>query len=353
MKILIVGAGPSGLAAALELGRLGLSATIVDKRSEPSEFSRAVGILPETLSKLDHAGVAEKIRNEAIEIRNIDLHQNTKPILHLNFDRAGYKGHPMRALPQNRTEKFLRSGLDTYNMKVIFEREVLSVIALDHTTKVHFSDETEEEYDWVIAADGTRSVIRESLCIKYNGVDLDEEWSIADVYVEDYPAQTFSAWVQIPPQDFVFVIPMEANRVRVAASTPDALATLPTPLKITNIRRQGTFRISIRQAETYKKGRVLLVGDAAHSHSPVGGRGMNLGIDDGIHAARAIAEDTTDNYSDARHKLGKSILDFSEFGRRSVTTNNMLTKIITRLVMFAAHHVPIFQRLLLKRLTSL
>jgi 2-polyprenyl-6-methoxyphenol hydroxylase-like FAD-dependent oxidoreductase len=70
----------------------------------------------------------------------------------------------------------------------------------------------------------------------------------------------------------VMVLPIERRRVRIVSSTDDALAELPEPLNFKGIRRTGVFDISIRQADTYKKGRVLLAGDAAHCHSPVGGR---------------------------------------------------------------------------------
>ena len=92
---------------------------------------------------------------------------------------------------------------------------------------------------------------------------------------------------------------------RIVSSTPDALAALTEPMQIANARRTGTFTISIRQAVTYDKGRVLLAGDAAHCHSPVGGKGMNLEIADAVAAVTAIVDGTTSRYTEARHAHGK------------------------------------------------
>ena len=124
-------------------------------------------------------------------------------------------------------------------------------------------------------------------------------------------------------------------------------------MDIRKIRRTGTFNISIRQAENYKKGRVLLAGDAAHCHSPVGGRGMNLGIDDAVAAAEAIINGTTDGYSDARHVIGARILRMSERARRTITSRNMLTKLLTRQMLFLLGHSEIMQGKVLKQMTSL
>lgn len=352
-KILIVGAGPTGLSAAVELARQGVIADIVERRTKASTLSRAVGILPETIAKLDHRGIGTAIRDEGMSYRRIKFYRSTKCLFSLDFSGEQYKHRVITGLPQNRTEDLLREGFESYGGRVEFGKELASVSQTKDRVSVAFSDEEQRHYDWVIAADGTRSIVREALGIPYLGYDLEDEWSIADVDVEDWDSECFTAWIQEDPGDFVLVLPIEENRVRIAASSSDAIEAMPVSLKITNVRRTGVFNIAVRQAETYGKGRILLAGDAAHCHSPVGGRGMNLGIDDAIAAANAIIENSTEFYSPRRRELGRKVIKLSEGGRKIVCSNSKVTKACTTIGMGIAQRLPFLHGSLLGRLTSL
>jgi len=353
MKILIIGAGPTGLSAALELAHHGTIPDLVERRTEPSQLSRAVGIMPITLARLAPYGVSEAILNEAMSIKKVSLNRGAKNLMHLDFEKTAPGQDIMHGLPQNRTEELLHDSLVKYGGKVQYGCAVTDIETDETSATVTFCDGRQARYDWVIAADGIGSVARQKLGIAYPGFDLPGKWSIADVDLGgDYDPDRFAAWIQGHKSGaFSFVIPIEQNRARIASSTPDALAALPVDLDIKTVRRTGTFEISVRQAETYKQGRVLLAGDAAHCHSPVGGRGMNLGIGDGIAAARAILDGTTDTYSAQRHEIGADVMRKSEMGRKIVSSNNPLTKALTWCVLKAVHHVPPLQRVFLKALT--
>ena len=140
------------------------------------------------------------------------------------------------------------------------------------------------------------------------------------------------------------VAPMEAARFRLAASTPDALQALPVAMNVTRVRRSGTFNISIRQVTDYCVGRVALAGDAAHCHSPAGGRGMNLGIADAADlAARILANDLT-GYHAARHAAGVHVLAFSERGRRALQSKNPLARAGIRAMVRTTAALPPLRR---------
>lgn len=162
-----------------------------------------------------------------------------------------------------------------------------------------------------------------------------------------------TVYVQGDGNVFVMVLPIEYRRARVVSSTDDALAALPETLNTKGIRRTASFDISIRQAETYKKGRVLLAGDAAHCHSPVGGKGMNLGIADAIAAAQAIATGETGGYSQARHAAGARIMAASEAARKMIVSNGILVKLATFLVTFLIGRKPACGRTFMRNLTRL
>nr|WP_255775413.1 NAD(P)/FAD-dependent oxidoreductase [Microbulbifer sediminum] len=357
MKVLIIGAGPTGLTAAIELARQGVIPEIVEKREEASALSRAVGIMPASLEKLRPSGVAADIENEAMTLTRVQVHRSERVLLNVDFRSLPHQPVPhMWGLPQNRTEALMEAALNRYGVSVRYGCAVKNVETDTGQATVCFDDGEVRAYDWVIGADGRHSVVRETLGINYPGIDLDGEWSIADVDVAGYDANLTSLWIQDRIDhrgSFYMILPIEPERVRIVSSTPDVLGTLPAPLDIRHVRRTGTFRISVRQAEVYKKGRVLLAGDAAHCHSPVGGRGMNLGIDDAAAAAKAIVSGTTESYSASRHELGKKILRETERARKMIMSTNVITRGLTRLAMFTVQRSQQLQKAASRRLASL
>jgi 2-polyprenyl-6-methoxyphenol hydroxylase-like FAD-dependent oxidoreductase len=188
------------------------------------------------------------------------------------------------------------------------------------------------------------------LGIDFRGHDLPETWSIADVDAEGWPDTNAFTVCQLSGGDVVVVAPLEPKRFRVVSNTEDALAALPLNLNVTNIRRAGEFKISIRQAAQYGVGRVFLVGDAAHCHSPVGGRGMNLGIADGAELARRMVEGGLEGYGEARHKVGKEVIAFSEAFRKVMTSRNPFTRFLVLAVLRTASFMPALQRQFAKKL---
>ncbi len=356
MNVLVIGAGPTGLTAAVELARQGILPDIVERRSEASPLSRAVGIMPESIDKLRACGAADAIEKEAMNILKISINHGDKELLGINFKKNLSNERHMIGLPQNRTETFIAEALNNYGVNVQYGTEVTAIETTDKNATVSFSNDKTKIYDWVIAADGIKSVTRTQLGIDYPGIDLDGEWSIADIDVKGYDPELVSIWIQDKVDNkgsFYMILPIEANRLRIVSSTPDTLSTLPIKLDIQNVRRTGKFNISIRQAVTYKKGCVLLAGDAAHCHSPVGGRGMNLGIGDAVAAAKAVIEGTTDQYTNIRHAKGKTVLQDSEDARKTIMSTNLLTQLTTKGVLALIGHSNTLQKMLLKKLTTL
>ena len=354
MKVLVIGAGPTGLTAALELAAHGVNCRIVERRTEPSKLSRAVGIMPATIEALEPLGVAGAILSEAMPLRRIRLMRSGKTLMSLDNRSAEFRDNVIIGLPQNRTEEILRDELAARNVQVEYGLTVNGVTTDDQTATVRFSDNTTETYDWVIAADGIKSIARDQLGIAYPGLDLPGEWSIADVDVGgDFDPELVVLDIQAPGNNFSMVLPIESRRARIVSSTPDALAALTQPLEIDNVRRTGTFRISIRQAETYRKGRVLLAGDAAHCHSPVGGKGMNLGMADAVSAARAIINDQVDEYSEERHRIGVVILRMTEAARVMAMSNNPFAKAVIWVAAKAIHSLPVAHRTFMRLLTKI
>lgn len=354
MKTLVIGAGPTGLVAALALAASGASCRIVERRTEPSILSRAVGIMPVTIDLLEPLGAAAPISAEAMPLRQILLTRAGKPLMQLDNRLSEHKNRVMLGLPQNRTEEILRDVLAQSGVHVEYGLTVNDVTTNPNQVTAGLSDGSSETYDWAIAADGIESRTREQLGIEYPGHDLPGEWSIADVDVAgEFNPELVMLDVQASDGVFTMVLPIERRRARLVSSTPDALAALVHAVEIENVRRTGTFEISIRQAESYRKDRVLLAGDAAHCHSPLGGKGMNLGMDDAVAAATAIITDNVEVYSAERHRIGVGILKKTEAARRMVTSNKLMAKMALSFATNVVSNLPIARRAFMKTLTEL
>lgn len=337
MKILIVGAGPTGLTAAVELSRHGHIPQVIEQRPTPSGLSRAVGILDHSLQLLAPSGVADAIRAEAVEVQGMIMHHKAKPLGRIPI--AGLDGASLHALAQDRTETHLHDALNRYEGKVRYGVAFKSLTQDDTGVTVETSEGT-ERYDLVIGADGVGSKVRTALGLDFPGHTLPETWSIADVDARGWPDPTWFQAFLLPKGQVAIVVPLEKARFRAISSTPDVLADLPRKLDVTRLRRSGRFTIQVRQVDAYSKGRVFLAGDAAHSHSPVGGRGMNLGIADAAELAQRIADGTLEAYSASRHAEGKHVIALSERARKLVQSKSPLTRAGVETALRVITHVP-------------
>jgi len=324
-RILIVGAGPAGLSAAVELARHGFIPDVIEKKDKPSSLSRAVGILPNTMKLLEPSGVALEIESQAVIVENIIFHKNAAPIAKVPVNLLNERYMKLYSLAQDKTEAILANKFADNGGSVSYQSELKNISQQDNKVLVHINGE-QREYDLVIGADGTKSTVRTLLNIEFKGYELEEDWSIADVTIhDDLIENNFKGFLK-DNQRVVVMIPLEKHRLRIISNTKNALEEVPIDLNVREIKREGRFTISIRQAEKYRKENVFLVGDAAHSHSPVGGRGMNLGIADAIDLAGRIINGHLDKYHEARYKIGKKTIFFTERARKSILSKNRIRK---------------------------
>lgn len=346
MKVLIVGAGPSGLTAAIELARKGVKSTIIDRREGASTLSRAVGITPRSLEILSYSGASETLIAEGIAMDGLRVYHGQSLSLEMPL-RSERSFHPnLVCLPQDRTEAIMAEALSQYGVEVKYGVKFESLSQTADGVSVQFNDGKEDIFDHVIGADGIRSLVREQAGIAYDGFDLDEKWAVADVDVANWHHPGCLTVVQAGPGTVAVVVPIGKDRYRVVASRENALDALPLPIDIINVRREGSFTISVRIAETYSKGNVHLAGDAAHAHSPVGGRGMNLGIADASELARRLIDGEIAGYTQSRHAEALEARAITERGRLMSTGPNIGRRIAFRaLVGTASMLVPLRRKI--------
>ncbi|MBW8636500.1 FAD-dependent monooxygenase [Hoeflea sp. WL0058] len=344
MNVMVVGAGPTGLTAAVELARRGVDVRIVDKRTEGSGFSRAVGILPKSLELLEASGASARLLDEGVRIDSAHIFQGKQEMLTVHLRPHGEDRDFILALAQDRTESILRDCLLKNGVAVEWARELTDVRQVSDCVEAVFADGATETCDYLVGADGIHSRVREAVGVDYRGIDLPETWSIADVDANGWPYDRSFVAFRLGHGKMAVVVPLEATRYRVVSNTENALAALPIKMNVTKIHREGVFKISVRQVDRYNVGAVYLAGDAAHCHSPVGGRGMNLGIDDAAEFARRFVDGSLDGYSASRHARGRHVIKASEGVRKFVMSQSGVSAILFRVLTAAAGRLPALQR---------
>jgi 3-(3-hydroxy-phenyl)propionate hydroxylase len=312
-RVLIAGAGPVGLVAAANLVRHGVPVTVLEANADLSEESRASTFHPPTLDMLERLGVAEALIAQGLVARQFQ-YRNKRDGLIAQFDFADIAdatAHPFRL--QCEQSKLTRILLDRLrgeeNFEIVFSSAVSGVTqtadGIDVTVMRNGCAETESGR-YLIGADGARSETRGALGIAFEGFTWPERFLVVSTpfdfhsvikdlvcvnYVADAPRWHF--FLQIPGL-WRIMFPIAADESdELALSTEFAqslMAQLVPGIDRYDIAHTTLYRVHQRVAETFRKGRAFLIGDAAHINNPLGGMGMNGGIHDAINLTDRLAE---------------------------------------------------------------
>lgn len=351
MKVLIIGAGPTGLTAGVELARRGIDAEIIDSRDQGSTLSRAVGINPRSLELLAPSGVTEKLLAQGVKFESVQFYWRARPWVSLSLAAAplqhGYNF--MLGLPQDQTEDILRDVFVALGGTVQYGTALSAVRQTDDRVVAETKEGASLSCDYLIGADGVGSATRDAIGIAYEGQTFPGIWSIADVDA-DWAHNAETSLCLLRDGKMALIAPLGGKRFRVVSNTEDALAALQLEINVTNIRREGQFSISLRLASELSRGRVFLAGDAAHTHSPAGGRGMNLGIADSADlAARLAGDGQLSRYSYDRLAEDKRMIAGSEQIRKAMTSSNLAVRAMILAGLKLASVTPALQRLFASR----
>ena len=332
--VLVVGAGPVGLSAAINLARSNFPVRIVEARSEPSTYSKAIGINARTLELLEPAGVTERLLDVGLKIPRIIFQTPDRVLFAVEFSEVAHRYNFMVGLPQSETERILEQRLNELDVRV--ERNV-TLERVDQRPEsvigylANGGREEVVEASYVIGSDGAHSTVRKQLGVGFPGHRMRGDWSLADVKM-DTPLQSDAANVVFGNDGMLFAISFKPGVYRVASNRPNVIERLPEGSVVHEVLWESDFSVSHRLAERYAVGRVFLAGDAAHVHSPLGARGMNLGIEDAATLVHAMSRGNLEQYGRARSAVSKRVV-------RMVRTQTRLATSGSRLARFARAHV--------------
>ncbi|MBU9411619.1 FAD-dependent monooxygenase [Burkholderia multivorans] len=336
--VLIVGAGPTGLAAAMSLARARVPVRVIDKLAAPAPYSRAIGIQARTLELLEQHRAVEPFLALGHRAHAAALHADGRVIARLDFDPLQTRYPYLLLLDQSVTERLLAEHLA--GLGVTIERGVTLVecdaggASLDVTLRDAGGRDERFSPSYLIAADGAHSTVRHLLGIGFAGRAFEQTFLLADfAAIPDWPEDEIHLFTT--PDGIAGLFPLGSGRYRLVADRPpvgDVSPDSPPPsladceavvrarigasIAPSDLAWSSYFRLHSRMVERLRHGRVFFAGDAAHIHSPAGAQGMNTGVQEafnlGWKLARVLAggapDRLLDTYHTERHPIERDVL---------------------------------------------
>jgi 2-polyprenyl-6-methoxyphenol hydroxylase-like FAD-dependent oxidoreductase len=334
LKVLVVGAGPVGLAAAVELTRLGATVRVVEQRASRSPESRALAVNPRTLELLEAAEVTPRLIAAGVRLRGLTIFTRGRAVARIDIRRIRHRHNFMLSLPQSETEQILEERLQ--ELGGIVEREVrLEDLQIGPPVEAALAGAVSEtaSFDWIIGADGAHSLVRKEIGASFPGERYPFEWSLADLVLSGPDVTEDTGDLRLDPgRPVLFRLPLGHGRHRLISNDPDVIGLAPKSWTIGEIAWQSSFVVSHRIADKLVSGRAVIVGDAAHIHSPAGGRGMNLGIEDAMTLAPRIVEGDLGDWAAQRRARAEATIRLSDRLQRLATSSGVVGRTLVPLL---------------------
>lgn len=370
--VLVIGAGPTGLALAASLVARGVTTTVVDQQAVGANTSRAAVVNARTLEVLEDLDVSRRLVKEGVEAPRFTIRDRGRTLIPIDFSGLPTEYPYSLMVPQSTTERLLLERLEELGGSVQRPRSVTAIDQDPDGVTATFEDGDVIRARYVVGADGIRSIARQQAGIDFEGSVYDESFVLADVKLTgDAPHdQVILYWATA---GLTVVAPLPDGTYRIVAPVADAPEApsaefvqqiLDTRvgadrLEVTAVIWGSRFRVHHRVADTFRAGRLLLAGDAAHVHSPAGGQGMNLGIQDAVALAHALAavldgapDSLLDEYSDTRRPIAKDVVAMTDRLTRLATLPRA-ARPVRNAVIGLAGRVPSIRLALARRLSGL
>jgi len=323
-EVIIAGGGPTGLMLAGELALGGVDVAIIERRmNQEVEGSRASGLHPRSIELLDQRGIAERFisqgeKHRVVPFAGVILDASDRPTRH-NYTLA---------LWQAKIERGLADWVSELAVRTYRGCEIKGFVSNDAQVEIALQDGRKMRSHYLVGCDGGRSLVRKTAGIDFPGWEPELSYLIfeADMANEPplgirYGERGLYALGKLNEGDRIRGVLTEQRLERDEKPTDDQLsqtliAAYGSDFGVDNITWLSRFTDAARQAASYRKGRILLAGDSAHVHSPVGGQGLNIGLQDAVNlgwklaqVVKGISPDRLlDTYHTERHPVGAALL---------------------------------------------
>jgi 2-polyprenyl-6-methoxyphenol hydroxylase-like FAD-dependent oxidoreductase len=364
--VVIIGAGPAGLATAIGLAQRGVRFRILDALPAAQNTSRAAVIHSATLESLQELHVADALVAQGLRVPSFRIRDRDKILLHIDFSGLDSPTPYALMIPQDETEQILVDRLSDLGHSVDRPVRLTGLTRTQAGVRAAGSG-PEGEWDiearYVVGADGEQSTVRALSGVPFRG-DTYGSFLLADVTME-WPIPKVEVTLFFSEAGTLVVAPMSQDRYRVVAQLPNA-PSVPaiadvqqlidqrgpgSGARVTGILWGSRFQVHHKLADRFHDDRVLLVGDAAHVHSPAGGQGMNLGIRDAIALSLAIAEAIQTRsdaplilYNTARRSAAAEVLKMTDRLTRVATLANKPARWARNRLIKSIGHLPAIRR---------
>jgi 2-polyprenyl-6-methoxyphenol hydroxylase-like FAD-dependent oxidoreductase len=371
--VLIVGAGPTGLTLATALATRGIQTTVIEREAVGANSSRAAVVHARTLEVLESIGVTDRLVKLGIHAPRFTIRDRDRILVPVRFDNLPTRYPYTLMISQAVTEAVLRDRYAELGGRVLWRRALTDLAQNDQCVIATLDKGTKLRTHYLVGADGMHSTVRDRAGIGFPGGAYGESFSLADVRLTG-AVPSDEVILYFSPAGLVVVAPLPDGVHRIVATVesapenPDigyvqALLDTRGPERERFIVKEvvwgSRFRVHHRVVDKYRAGRIMLAGDAAHVHSPAGGQGMNIGIQDAMVLADALAnaftsgtEEQLNAYGAIRRPIAKEVVVFTDRLTRLATVGRGLRPLRNTLLKLLAR-VPAFRRQLAWRLSGL
>lgn len=381
--VLIIGAGPTGLAMAISLLQYQIPFRIIDKKPHPTTTSNALAIQPRTLEVWDDWGTLTTALDKGFCVNGLSLFDNNKTIGTVTIKgRLASLYSFILSLSQSETEHLLIEHLSKNGIEIEFQKELVLVSETSEHASAIVKDKNGNEEtiisDWLVACDGKNSVIREQLRLATTHKELKQHFVMGDVILED--KERFDSALGIfQKAGTTLAIPFQKNKARIIfdVTYDDKFTHKKNPsqeefeqliksrcphfIKVQEILWVSGFRVNETLIKNYRHNCIFFAGDAAHTHSPVGGQGMNTGIQDSYNLGWKLANvikgkmkpGLLETYHSERYPIAQKVLARSSMMTRLFTTQNLFLRLLRNIILRMVTHSHFISKKILGVLSEL
>lgn len=305
-NVTIIGAGSTGLSAGIFLDSYGYRPKIIEKR-ERRKITKAIGINPVTLSLFEKSGITHRFISNGWKLECMNFWYQNDLIYKSQFAKIKHAYPFMIVQPQFETEQILEDYLNEKGIEIERKVELLNISDSGNFLKLdlkNLNDNTNYDLETdgiIIGADGSKSKVRDEIGYKMKGWEHPDQYTLYDIELET-PVDHKEGHYRFHKEGVMIMLHISDGVWRVGGNITDMLNYLPKGTKIGKTSWKADFTISEKIAEKFSLGNVHIIGDAAHVHSPLGAKGMNMCIEDSYIFSKLFEQNREVEFSNIRRK---------------------------------------------------